>query len=164
MRLPSFKTVALLSAATGLMVLASACAPTVTHNGYLAYDALPSRDIAVGDTKATVLDKLGDPSQTSTYKPTEWYYIDQTSQRMTYKQAKVTQRNVTVINFDPTGQTVTEVKTLLLADGRELTPNQNKTPTRGRALTALEQVLGTVGQQRIDNSSDTNPGGRRRRE
>ena len=111
-----------------------------------------------------VLDKVGTPSQTSLYDPSEWYYIDQVSMKMTYKQSKVTSRNVTVVKFDKDSKTVTDVKTLTMADGRELTPNPNETPTRGRSLTALEQILGTVGQQRIDNSRDTDPGNRRRRE
>ena len=136
MRLPSLKTLALLSAAACVAALSSACAPTVAHHGYLAYDAKPATDIKVGDSQAIVLDKLGAPSQTSIYNPTEWYYIDQTSMKMTYKMPKVTARGVTVINFDPTGQSVTKVETLGLADGRTLTPNPNKTPTRGRSLTA----------------------------
>lgn len=160
MRLPSFKTVAMLST---VAVLASACAPTVTHHGYLAYDAKPSTDIKVGDTQATVLDKLGAPSQTAVYSPTEWYYIDQTSTKMTYKMPTVVARGVTVINFDTTGQTVTKVETLSLADGRLLTPNPNKTPTRGRSLTALEQILGTVGHQRLSNDENAAPGSSRRR-
>ncbi|MBW8881558.1 MAG: outer membrane protein assembly factor BamE [Asticcacaulis sp.] len=162
MRLPSFKTVALLTAATGLAILASACAPTVSHHGYLAYDAKPATDIKVGDTQATVLDKLGAPSQTSIYNPTEWYYIDQTSMKMTYKMPQVTARGVTIIDFDATGQNVTKVATLSLADGRKLTPNPNKTPTRGRSLTALEQMLGTVGHQRLTDDSTQAPGRRRR--
>lgn len=164
MRLKSLKTLAVTGASAVAFLALSACAPTVSNSGYLAFDAKPSTDIKVGDNRATVLDKLGEPSQTATYKPTEWYYINQTSMKMTYKQPKVTARDVTIINFDPSGETVTEVKTLTLADGRDLTPNPNKTPTRGRSLTALEQILGTVGQQRIDNSSETNPGNRRRRE
>lgn len=142
----------------------TACAPTLKQSGYLAYDAKPSTDIAVGDSEATVLDKVGTPSQTSLYDPTEWYYIDQVSMKMTYKQPKVTSRNVTVVKFDKDSRMVTEVKTLTLADGRTLDPNPNKTPTRGRSLTALEQILGTVGHQRIDNSRDTTPGNQRRRE
>ncbi len=153
-----------LLAAFGLALTASACAPTLTHHGYLAYDAKPSTDIAVGDSKETVLDKLGAPSQTSAYDPTEWYYIDQVSMKMTYKMPKVTARSVTVVNFDKTTDTVATVRTLALADGRVLTPNPNKTPTRGRSLTALEQVLGTVGHQHIDDSHDTDPGNQHRRE
>ena len=164
MRLLSIKTSSALVAASTLALMGSACAPTMTHHGYLSHEAKPSVDIKVGDTEATVLDKLGAPSQTSVYKPSEWYYIDQVSMKMTYKQPRVTARSVTVVNFDTATQTVAAVKTLSLADGRILTPNQAKTPTRGRSLTALEQVLGTVGHQRIDNSQDSNPGNRRRQE
>ena len=163
MRLLSLKTSSALVAASALALLGTACAPTMTHHGYLAIDAKPT-DIKVGDSQATVLDKLGAPSQTSVYKPSEWYYIDQVSMKMTYKQPRVTARSVTVVDFDPSTQTVATVKTLSLADGRVLTPNPNKTPTRGRSLTALEQVLGTVGHQRLDNSQDTNPGNNRRRD
>ena len=145
------------------MVLVSACAPTMTHHGYLNFDGVPSKDIKVGDSQATILDKFGTPSQTSVYNAQEWYYIDQVSMKMTYKQPRVTARSVTVVDFDPATQTVAAVKTLSLADGRVLAPNPNKTPTRGRSLTALEQVLGTVGHQRIDNSQ-SDPGRQRRRE
>ncbi len=164
MRLPNTKTCLALAGASALALMASACAPTMTHSGYLAYDAKPATDIKVGDSQATVIDKLGAPSQTSVYNPSEWYYIDQISMKMTYKQPKVTARNVTIIDFDNTGQTVALVKTLHLADGRVLTPNPNQTPTRGRSLSALEQILGTVGHQRLTNDQDSNPGGQRRRE
>ncbi len=160
----SFKTGSALVAAAGLSLLGSACAPTMTHHGYLAHEAKPAVDIKVGDTQATVLDKLGAPSQTSIYNPSEWYYIDQVSMKMTYKQPRVTARSVTVVNFDTGTQTVAKVKTLSLADGRVLTPNPAKTPTRGRSLTALEQVLGTVGHQRLTNDQDSDPGANRRRE
>ena len=159
-----------LKAATGfaglaaLAVFASACAPTMTHHGYLAFDGQPSKEIKVGDSQAAVLDKFGAPSQTSVYDPQEWYYIDQTSMRMTYKQPHVTARSVTVVDFDPTTSNVAKIQVLSLADGRALTPNPNKTPTRGRSLTALEQVLGTVGHQRLDNAADSDPGHQRRKE
>jgi outer membrane protein assembly factor BamE (lipoprotein component of BamABCDE complex) len=146
----------LCAAAFALLGL-SACAPTMTHHGYLAIDAKPT-DIKVGDSQATVLDKLGAPSQTSIYDPQEWYYVDQVSMKMTYKEPHVTARSVTVIDFDKATQTVSDVRSLSLADGRLLTPDPHKTPTRGRQLTALEQVLGTVGHQQLTNDQDTNPG------
>ncbi len=160
----SLKALAGFTALASLAALASACAPTMTHHGYLAFDGQPSKEIKVGDSQATILDKFGQPSQTSVYDPQEWYYIDQTSMRMTYKQPHVVSRSVTVVDFDPTTQNVTKVSVLSLADGRALTPDPHKTPTRGRSLTALEQVLGTVGHQRLDNSSDTDPGHNHRRE
>ncbi len=163
MRLPIKSSLSLIAAA-GFAIMASACAPTMAHHGYLAQvDAKPATDIKVGDTQATVLDKLGAPSQTSMYNPSEWYYIDQVSMKMTYKQPHVTARSITVVDFDTANQTVKTVKTLSLADGRDLTPNPNKTPTRGRSLTALEQVLGTVGHQKLSNDQDANPGNQNHR-
>lgn len=147
---------------TSVAFLASACAPTVTQHGYLALESKPM-DIVVGDTSTTVLDKLGSPSQTSSYDPWEWYYIDQTLVKMTYKPTQVSERHVTKIKFDPQTRAVASVEVLNLKDGRALVPDPHKTPTRGRTLTALEQVLGTVGRQRISDDRD-NPGNNRRRE
>ena len=153
------KTSISLTALAALAALSlSACAPTMTHHGYLAIDARPSTDIKVGESQATILDKFGAPSQTSIYDPQEWYYIDQVSMKMTYKQPHVTARSVTIVDFDKATQTVSDVRTLSLADGRDLTPDPHKTPTRGRQLTALEQVLGTVGHQQLTSDQDSNPG------
>ena len=160
----SFKAVLGFGALAGLAAFSSACAPTLSHHGYLTFDGSPSREIKIGDSQATILDKFGAPSQTSVYDANEWYYIEQTSMKMTYKQPHVTSRFVTVVDFDPTSQTVASVQNLTLADGRDITPDPHKTPTRGRSLTALEQVLGTVGHQRIDNSADSDPGHQRRRD
>lgn len=157
---PTSAKLALCGAAIALSL--SACAPTLSHHGYLAYDAKPATDIKVGDTKESVLDRLGQPSQTSVYDPTEWYYIDQVSMKMTYKKPKVTQRSVTIIDFDKTAKTVSNVQTLSLADGRDLKPNPNQTPTRGRSLTAIEQLLGTVGHQQLTSGQDEDPGNQHR--
>jgi outer membrane protein assembly factor BamE (lipoprotein component of BamABCDE complex) len=147
---------------TAVALLTSACAPTVSQHGYLALDEKPT-DIKVGDTSKSVLDRLGSPSQTSAYDPWEWYYIDQTLVKMTYKPTQVSARNITKINFDPQSRVVASVEVLNLKDGRVLVPDSHKTPTRGRTLTAIEQVLGTVGRQRISDDRD-NPGNNRRRE
>lgn len=161
---PHFTPVRTVLSGAVLALLLSACAPTLAHHGYLAYDAKPATDIKVGDTKESVLDRLGQPSQTSVYDPTEWYYVDQVSMKMTYKMPRVTSRSVTVVDFDKSNDTVKAVRTLSLADGRDLKPNPATTPTRGRSLTALEQMLGTVGRQRIDNSRDQDPGNQHRRD
>jgi outer membrane protein assembly factor BamE (lipoprotein component of BamABCDE complex) len=147
-----------------LLTSLSGCAPTITKQGYLAIEADPAKDIKVGEPLAVVEEKLGSPSQISTFEPNIWYYIDQTTMKMTYHNNKVIQRNVTVIEFNKNDQTVASVKTLTLADSRDIIPNLNATPTRGRSMTALEQILGTVGRQTLPNDNDKNPGSQRRRE
>ncbi|WP_189487936.1 outer membrane protein assembly factor BamE [Asticcacaulis endophyticus] len=162
----TFKRLIPFVALAGIMAgTLTACAPTISRQGYLVSDVDPSKDIKVGeDTQTSVRTKLGSPSLTASFEPGIWYYIDQTSRKMTYKKSEVTNRKVTVIEFDKSSQVVKEVKTLTLADGRAVDFNQAKTPTRGRELTALEQILGNVGRQTITNEEDSNPGGQRRRE
>ncbi len=164
MRFPFSKTGLSVAAAACLALMSSACAPNTQMHGYLPLDARPSTDIKVGDTVIQVRDRLGPPSQTSAYDPNEWYYVDQTNMSMTYKPQQVISRNVTVIRFDKDTNTVASVESLTLADGRVLTPDPRTTPTRGRTLSGLEQILGTVSSQRLDNSQDRNPGNQRRRE
>ncbi|HYF22936.1 MAG TPA: outer membrane protein assembly factor BamE [Caulobacteraceae bacterium] len=155
-----FRKALILSAAAAVL---TACAPTVARHGYQAVDAEPS-ELKVGeDTKSTVLEKLGSPSATSTFEPNVWYYVSQTSERYTYHRAKVSQRDVTVVTFDPASEQVTEVKTLDMQAGRQLAYNERETPTRGRELTILEQLLGNVGRQVLPQSEEEDlPGGRRR--
>ena len=150
-------TFAVLSAA----VLTAACAPTVGQNGFQAIDAKPTDIVAGTDTRQTVLTRLGSPSTTSTFeKDTIWYYISQTTEKYTYNRPQVTQRSVTEITFNEAGQ-VAAVRTLGLEDGQRLTMNTNETPTRGRQLTILEQLLGNVGRGQLPRTDQDQPGQRR---
>ena len=70
------------------------------------------------------------------------------------------QRNVTEITFDDAGN-VAGVRTLGLEDGQEVAMNRNETPTRGRELTIIEQLLGNVGRGQLPRTEDNVPGQRR---
>ena len=148
--------------AVSLAGLSAACAPTIGSNGFQAIDAKPQDVVAGTDTKETVLAKLGSPSTTSTFEPDQvWYYISQTTEKYTYNLPKVSSRTVTEITFEPTGDKVAGVRTLGLADGEQIAMNRNETPTRGRALTVLEQLLGNVGRGQLPRTDEDAPGQRR---
>lgn len=141
---------------------AGACAPQVSRQGFQPVDVLPS-EIAVGvDTRDTVAQRLGTPSAVSTFEPNIWYYVSQTTERYTYLPQSVSQRSVTAIIFDEATGQVTEVRNLSLEDGQRIAYNERETPTRGRELTVLEQLLGNVGRQRLPNSDDDLPPSQRR--
>lgn len=149
-------------AALSIAALTAACAPTVGQNGFQAIDAKPMDIVAGTDTRQTVLTRLGSPSTTSTFeKNTIWYYISQTTEKYTYNRPQVTQRSVTEITFNDAGQ-VAEVRTLGLDDGQRLAMNGNATPTRGRQLTILEQLLGNVGRGQLPRTDQDVPGQQRR--
>ncbi|WP_295194897.1 outer membrane protein assembly factor BamE [uncultured Brevundimonas sp.] len=148
--------------AVSLAGLSAACAPTIGSNGFQAIDAKPQDVVAGTDTKETVLAKLGSPSTTSTFEPDQvWYYISQTTEKYTYNLPKVSTRTVTEITFVPQGDQVASVRTLGLSDGEQIAMNRNETPTRGRELTVLEQLLGNVGRGQLPRTEDDTPGQRR---
>ncbi|HEY0102766.1 MAG TPA: outer membrane protein assembly factor BamE [Brevundimonas sp.] len=154
-------TAAILAAAAVAM---SACAPVVGQNGFQAIDAKPTDIVAGTDTKQTVLAKLGTPSTTSTFeRDNVWYYISQVTEKYTYNRPQVTQRSVTEITFNDAGQ-VAAVNALGLDDGQQLTMNGRETPTRGRQLTILEQLLGNVGRGQLPRTDEDQPGQQRRDE
>lgn len=145
--------------ATG--ALATACAPAVGIHGFQSVDVKPT-DIAIGtDTRETVLARLGSPSTTSTFEQQNiWYYISQVTEKYTFNVAQVSQRSVTQITFDDAGL-VTDVSTLGLTDGEQIAMNGRETPTRGRQLTIIEQLLGNVGRGQLPRTDEDQPGQRR---
>ena len=152
----------LLIAALSAVALTSACAPVVGQNGFQAIDAKPADIVAGTDTKQTVLTRLGTPSTTSTFeRDNVWYYISQVTEKYTYNQPYVTQRSVTEITFTDAGL-VSEVRTLGLDDGQRVAMNGRETPTRGRQLTILEQLLGNVGRGQLPRTEEDTPGQQRR--
>ena len=151
----------LLIAALSAAALTSACAPVVGQNGFQAIDAKPGDIVAGTDTRQTVLTKLGTPSTTSAFESdTIWYYMNQVTEKYTYNRPQVTQRSVTEITFNEGGQ-VAAVRTLDLADGERVAMNGRETPTRGRQLTILEQLLGNVARGQLPRTEEDLPGQRR---
>jgi outer membrane protein assembly factor BamE (lipoprotein component of BamABCDE complex) len=152
----------LLAAATalGLAGALAACAPLRTVSGYQAIDHQP-KDMKVGmDTKSTVLEQLGSPSAQSTFDTNTWYYITQNSAQVGYHTPHITKRAIVAITFDKESEKVTKVDTLSLKDGNQVAYNNRETPTRGRELSALEQLLGNVGRGSMLPQQDATPGQR----
>ena len=147
--------------AAALAAGAGACAPQVGRHGFQMIDVAPNEIEAGVDTRETVLTKLGSPSTRSTFEDDNvWFYITQTTERYTYNPTQVANRSITEITFDDAGA-VTGVRQLGLEDGREIAMNSRETPTRGRELSVLEQLLGNVGRGQLPRTEDDVPGQRR---
>jgi outer membrane protein assembly factor BamE (lipoprotein component of BamABCDE complex) len=125
---------------------AAACAPISSYSGFQAIESDP-KDVKVGvDTKSTVRGKLGSPSATSTFDPNVWFYMNQVKSRVAFRRPKIVARNVTAIAFNKDSEQVESVNNYTLKDGKVIAYNGRETPTRGREMTILEQMLGSVGR------------------
>jgi len=139
----------------------AACAPITSYSGFQAIESDP-KDVKVGaDTKSTVRGKLGSPSATSTFDPNVWFYMNQVKQRVAFRKPTVIYRNVTAITFNKENEQVESVNNYTLKDGKVIAFNGRETPTRGRELTILEQLLGNVGRgSMLPRDDESVPGNR----
>lgn len=154
------KTLCLVSLAASL----GACNPVLRTHGYIPTEDKPQAVEAETDTKATVLSRLGNPSVQGTFnedlETDTWYYMTSVRQRYAYLRPLIEERTITAISFNDDGQ-VTKVAEYGIEDGRYVNYVDRKTPTRGRELSALEQIFGTIGRlptEQLGGQRDT-PGG-----
>ena len=144
-------------------LLLGACTPLTSYQGFQAVEANP-KDVKVGvDDKNTVMDRLGSPSVVATFDPNTWYYISQISDQVAFRKPEVKRRDVVAINFNKADDKVVEVRTYALKDGKIIPYNKRITPTRGREMSVLEQILGNIGNSNLTPQQDINPGSQRPR-
>ncbi len=139
---------------------AAACTPVTRRHGY-APEADPLTEIQVNiDTVDTVRARYGNPSTASVFDGDVWYYVTDVRTQLAYLRPESSARSITAVHFDGAG-VVSSVETYGLENGRVVALVDRKTPTRGRELTILEQLLGTVGRLPTETLSDEQnlPGG-----
>jgi outer membrane protein assembly factor BamE (lipoprotein component of BamABCDE complex) len=136
-----WKTAVLGLCAAGL----SACNPTLRNHVYIPTENKPQEVEAESDTKASVLARLGNPSVKSTFDEDTWYYMTSVRQRLAYLRPLTEERSITAITFNDDGQ-VQRVAEYGIENGQYVNYSDRETPTRGRELSVLEQIFGTIGR------------------
>jgi len=132
-----------------MMLGLSACNPTLRNHGYIPTEDKPQAVDASSDTKASVLARLGNPSIKSTFDENTWYYLTSVRERLAYLRPITSERSITAITFNNDGQ-VQKVAEYGIENGQYVNYSNRKTPTRGRELSVLEQIFGTIGRIPID--------------
>ena len=149
----------ILAVASAAVLGLSACAPVGSFQGFQAIESNPE-DVHVGvDTRSSVQARLGSPTATSTFDPNVWFYISQVQTETSFLHPRVTRRDVIAIAFDES-QSVASVNKYTLADGRVIAINDRETPTRGREMTILEQLVGNIGRGGLLPPEQAGPGER----
>jgi outer membrane protein assembly factor BamE (lipoprotein component of BamABCDE complex) len=132
--------------ALGLAAATTACAPVQTYNGFRSdrnNEEIPDPQVGV-DTRDTVMQRFGSPSTTAVFDQTAWYYVSSVEERIAFYEPRTIDRRVMVVRFD--GDTVSAVEKFGMERGRLIAYNDETTPTRGRELGVIEQLLGNVGR------------------
>jgi outer membrane protein assembly factor BamE (lipoprotein component of BamABCDE complex) len=139
---------------------ATACAPVQTYSGF-PVDNTPAApaDPRVGvDTRDTVAQRFGTPSTTAVLEQTAWYYVSEVQSQVAFYTPHITDRHVMVVRFN--GDTVSAVEKYGIERGRIISYDTHATPTRGRELGVLEQLLGNIGNGVPLPPDQQNQGGR----
>jgi outer membrane protein assembly factor BamE (lipoprotein component of BamABCDE complex) len=131
--------------AAALVLMLSACSPTMNNHGNIPDEELVE-SIRIGvNNREQVSSMLGTPSTIATFDKEAWYYVGERTSRIAFFEPKLLERKVLVIRFNKNG-IVRQVERLDKNSGREIQVVDRKTPTRGKELTILEQLLGNVGR------------------
>jgi len=140
-----FDRIALPACAFAALVLATACEPIRRTHGYAPRPGQLA-EIKVGtDGKADVAGKIGRPTTVGTFDNDEWYYITRSTESRAFLEPRVVSQEVVVVAFGDSGL-AESVDSYGLEDGRVVNLVTNTTPTRGKRLTFLQQLLGNVGR------------------
>jgi len=128
-----------------LPLVLAACAQNVNVRGNLPEPEDLSKITPGVQTREDVASLLGSPSTISTFQDDKWYYIGQKTTQFAFFAPEVLERKIVEISFNPAG-TVTASKIYTLEDGQEIDPVDRITPTEGRKLTFMQQIIGNLGK------------------
>jgi outer membrane protein assembly factor BamE (lipoprotein component of BamABCDE complex) len=130
---------------TVIALALAACQPTIDQRGNLPDEKKLSAIEPGVTTKEAVTQLLGTPSSVSTFGDKTWYYISRRTEQTAFFNPQVLDQQVVVVAFDE-GDVVRNVQHLNLADSRPIDPSSRETPSAGKEITFMEQLLGNLGK------------------
>lgn len=117
----------------------------VENRGYIATTPI-EEEIRIGRTsQAEIRRKFGSPSTVSTYPPETWYYISRDHETVAFFSPELKGQQVARIEFDDDGR-VAAYEGFDASATQDVEYVRRKTPTDGRSLGFVEQLLGNVGR------------------
>ena len=139
MRTRPFLIVGALSAALVL----SACSPKVAQRGIMPDVDAIATIVPYESTKSDVERTLGSPSSVNMFGGETWLYIGEITETGAFLEREVNERSVLLVSFDNKG-VVSDVQSHGLDEARDIKPIERTTPTVGKNLTAIEQLMGNL--------------------
>jgi outer membrane protein assembly factor BamE (lipoprotein component of BamABCDE complex) len=135
----SFIAAAAIAGVVGL----SACSPRVAQRGVMPDVDAIAAIVPNESTREQVERSLGSPSSINMYGEETWMYIGETTETLAFLAHEVNERSVLLVRFNDKG-VVTDVQSHGLDASREIQPVERTTPTVGKNITVLEQLMGNL--------------------
>lgn len=151
MKLATFQQIC---AVVVLVTMTAGCAPVVNSHGYFPRTADIQKIEEGSHSDREVRQMLGSPSTVAAFDEDTWYYINSKTESFAWKEPVVISRQILSIKFDSETKMVKTVSQYTIADGRVVAFSGDVTPTRGRELSFLEQLIGNVGRVSADQLED----------
>ena len=126
-------------------VAIAGCDNTVDQRGFAATPGSVEKLEVGAQSREDVVRLIGSPSAVATFNPNIWYYISETQEYWAFTKPKISAQKVIQVTFNDDGR-VSAIKNYDLNDAQDIQMVQRITPTSGKELTILEQVLGNVGK------------------
>ncbi|HYN00523.1 MAG TPA: outer membrane protein assembly factor BamE [Aestuariivirgaceae bacterium] len=141
-----------------IAVVLAGCQPSVDYRGYQARSGDLAK-VQVGMPKTEIEALLGSPSTTASIalQGDSYYYISSRVEQTAFLNPVETERQVFAVRFDSNDQVVSFAN-YGMEDGQIIDFNTRKTPTKGKELTIVQQLLGNVGRFKSTGSASGSQG------
>lgn len=139
------RTVPLALLGTMAALALQGCDSIIDYRGFAPTPGSVEKLEAGTQSREDVIRLIGTPTAVATFNPNVWYYISARQEYWGPSKPWITEQSVIQISFDESGRVQT-IKYYDLADAQNITMVARITPTSGKELTVLEQILGNVGK------------------
>jgi len=123
----------------------SACETIVDQRGFAPTPGSVEKLEIGSQSREDVVRLIGSPSAVATFNPNTWYYISQKQESYAFFKPSMIEQNVLQLTFNESGR-LQAMKKYDLENSRDIEMVSRITPTAGKELTVLEQLLGNVGK------------------
>jgi outer membrane protein assembly factor BamE (lipoprotein component of BamABCDE complex) len=121
------------------------CETIINQRGFAATPGSVEKLEIGSQSREDVIRLIGSPSSVATFNPNVWYYISQRQESYAFFKPAMAEQKVMQLVFNDAGRLQT-IKNYDLKDAKDIAMVSRITPTAGKELTVLEQILGNVGR------------------
>lgn len=126
-------------------LLAAGCETNVDNRGFAPTPGSTEKLEVNAQSREDVVRLIGSPSSVATFNPSIWYYITQKQEQFAFFKSQILEQRVLQLTFNESGR-LQSIKSYNLENAQDVAMVSRITPTAGKELTVLEQILGNIGK------------------